>query len=315
MDKVLLILPDNNKGKYITKGYGSAFEELNYFVIERKIYDLNVEEIQQIKPHLVFCFWSDIKQNGLLKAFFDELVLENTVFIHCSELESEIPEIFKNKNKNYCFSTDSKDKKCKIIQCINPKNYKTKFNGYNFSITFSGNPAYPNREELLSKLIFNYGPINIFCRSFDFYKSVDEIYKNKLLNDNYLELYRASYKGYVESQKEIAEIYCSSKINIDIENKNKKNLNYRCLEILASGGFLITPYNKYTVKQFDDGKDVETYKNFSELSDKIDFYLKNLNIAQSIAYRGKKNAVSNHSFYDRLKKMLKVIYGKDTCSR
>ena len=30
-----------------------------------------------------------------------------------------------------------------------------------------------------------------------------------------------------------------------------------------------------------------------------------------IAYNGKKNAISNHAFCDRLKSILKVIYGED----
>ena len=41
MDKVLVILPDNNKGKYLAKAYSSAFSELSFFVIERKIFDLH----------------------------------------------------------------------------------------------------------------------------------------------------------------------------------------------------------------------------------------------------------------------------------
>ena len=42
MDKALVIIPDNNKGKYIAKGYISAFKDLGYFVIEKKIYDLEL---------------------------------------------------------------------------------------------------------------------------------------------------------------------------------------------------------------------------------------------------------------------------------
>ena len=39
MDKVLVILSDNNKGKFISKGFSSSFKELSYFVYEKKIYD------------------------------------------------------------------------------------------------------------------------------------------------------------------------------------------------------------------------------------------------------------------------------------
>ncbi len=315
MDKVLIILSDNNKGKFIAKGFSSAFKELHYFVYEKKIYDLNVEEITKINPHLVFVLWTDMTQKDLLINFLNDFKCENTVFMHCAELLSEIEVDCVSKNNHYVFASDMKGKKTKLLSSIMPSDYKTKFKGYKYNITFAGNPAYRNREEVLSKLILNFGPINIFCRSFDFYKSVDEIYKDKLLNDYMLELYRASYKGYVESQNELAKIYVSSKINLDIEKENPKSVNYRFLEVLASGGFLIAPYNKKIVKYFEDGKEFESYSNSDELIDKICFYLKNLNIAQLIASNGKKNAVSNHSFYDRLKSMLKVIYGKNISSR
>ena len=45
MDKALIIISDNNKGKYISKGFANSFRELSYFVIEKKIYDLNIEKI------------------------------------------------------------------------------------------------------------------------------------------------------------------------------------------------------------------------------------------------------------------------------
>ena len=100
-----------------------------------------------------------------------------------------------------------------------------------------------------------------------------------------------------------------------MKNPNNKDLNYRFLEILASGGFLLSPKNDVTSLYFEDGKEFDSYVNDVDLIDKIDFYLKNVNIAQLISSKGRKNLVSNHSFYDRLKSMLKVIYGKDFSSR
>ena len=92
-------------------------------------------------------------------------------------------------------------------------------------------------------------------------------------------------------------------------------MNYRFLEILASGGFLLSPVNEITTLHFDEGKEFESYDDEIDLVDKVDFYLKNANLAQLIASKGKRNVVSNHSFYDRLKAMLKVIYGKDFSNR
>lgn len=315
MDKALIISSDNNKGKFISKGFSAAFKDLHYFVYEKKIYDLNIDEVNKILPNIIFIFWTDMTQKDILLEFLNSYDDQSTIFIHCAELLSHIEDSFIDKKNHFVFVSDSKNKKFKFLSSVNAKEYKTKFRGYNYNITFAGNPASKKREEILSKLVYNFGPINIFCRSYDFYKSVDDIQKSKLLDDYMLELYKSSYKGYVESQKELSNIFVSSKINIDIENEQPKNLNYRLLEVLVSGGFLIAPYNKKIIKHFDDGKEFETYSSDFELVDKVNFYLKNLNIAQLIASNGKKNAVSNHSFYDRLKSMLKVIYGKDFSNR
>lgn len=315
MEKTLIILSDNNKGKFISKGFSDAFKELSYFVYEKKVYDINIEEINKIAPEIIFIFWTDMTQKEIIIDFLKNYQNKNTVIINCAELKNEIPASVLKKKNSHLFTTDAKKKQSKYIQCINPRAYKTKFQNYKYTITFSGNPSYPNREKILSDLIKTYGIINIFSRSYDFYKSVDEIYKNKLLDDNYMELYRKSYKGYVENPKELSQIYSSSKINIDMENENTKEINYRCLEIMASGGFLIAPYNDKIIKYFENGIEFETYNSTVDLIDKIDFYLKNLNIAQLIQEKGRKNIVNNFSFYDRLKVMLKVVYGKDISNR
>lgn len=315
MDKVIVIQSDNNKERFISKGFSSAFSALSFFVYERKVYDLDINDLNKINASIIFIFWSDIIQKDIIINIFNQYTNKNTIFIHCADFNVDIPECFKNNQKHYIFTMDSDAKKYRYISGINAKEYKTKFNGYKYSLTFAGNPAMYNRECILAHLIYNFGIINIFCRSYDFYKSVDEIYKNKLLNDNYLELYKASYKGYVQSAKELANIYATSKINIDLESEKSKFLNYRCLEIMASGGFLITPYNKEIIKYFDNGIDLETYKSNHDLTDKIRFYLQNLNIAMLIAEKGRKNTINNCSFYDRLKDMLKVIYGKNFSNR
>ena len=314
MDKVVLIIPDNNKGKFIAKGYSSAFKELSYFVIEKKVYDINVDEIHKISPHVVFICWVDIAQKDVIYNFIENYNNEETIFIHVAEYIDEIPEEYNNKNNHFLFANDSKTHDRKIKTGIAASDYKSKFSGYKYNITFAGNPATSHREKLLSKLIYNFGPINIFCRSFDFYKSLEEIQEKNLLNEYFAELYKQSYKGYVESQKELSDIFISSKINLDFESIFQKDINFRCLEILAAGGFLISEYNENLVKYFDEGKELEVFETDDDLIDKINFYLGNLNLAQMIAVKGRRNAVNNFSYTDILKSILKVVYGEDISS-
>ena len=246
MKKVLIILPDDNKGKYITKGYSSAFRDNGFFVIEKKIYDLNINEVYKINPDCIFHFWSAYSSVDTLLDFYKNINSESIKFINHAEISDSIPAEIRKKNLSYCFSQNEKVKKNRILLGINGKDYKSKFSGYKYSITFAGNPAYENREKLLASIIYNFGELNIFCRSFDFYKSVDEMYKLKILPDRYIDIYRSSYKGYLDSQSELAQVYTSSKVNIDMINPDKDYTNYRCYEILASGGFMLAPKSKYT---------------------------------------------------------------------
>lgn len=315
MKKALVILPDDNKGKYIAKGCSSAFSDNGFFVVEKKIYDLNIEEVYKINPDCIFYFWSDNLQNDMLMEFYKNINTEKIKLINFAEISDNIPKNIRKKTASYCFSSNEKTKKNRINLGINGKDYKVKFTGYKYSVTFAGNPAYENREELLASIIYNFGELNIFCRSFDFYKSVDELYKLNLLPERYIDIYRSSYRGYVDSQAELAEIFSSSKVNIDMITPEKSTVNYRCFEILASGGFLIAPKSQLKEYLFDIGRDFDFYNSKEELIDKIRFYLKNLNIAQLVAMNGRKNVISNHSFCDRLKSILKAIYGKDFSSR
>ena len=310
MDKVLVIMPDDNKGKYVAKGYSNAFKSLSYFVIEKKIFDLNRDEIQKISPHIIFCYWSSSMLKDELINFL-HTVSDSSKIVYLAEAKGKIPEELIKRENAFEFYYEVEKSKNKLLPAINIKDYKAKFKQYKYGITFAGNPAYLVREKILSDIIMRYGNINIFCRSFDFYKSADEIESQKLLTGRFLDLYRESYKGYVETPKELADIYISSKINIDLPNPNKTEMNYRCLEITASGGFLIAPEYKNIEKRFELGKEIEVYNNSVDLTDKIEFYLKNLNIAQLISAKGRKNAASNYLYTDRVKKLIKEIYGKD----
>lgn len=314
MKKAITIISDNNKGKFISKGFSNAFKKLSFFVYDMKIYDFDVNAINKIAPDIIFIFWSDIREKSELQNSIEAISCD-VDFIHCAEFLDDIPQNFQKMKGHYIFAGDNKNKKNKYIQPVSASDYKAYFNGYKYNITFAGNPSYKNREIILSQLIKNFGRINIFSRSFDFYKSLDEIAGQKLLNEYELELYNNSYKGCADSTKELADIYASSKINIDIANERFKDINYRLLEITASGGFVIAPFSIGAAKQYDKGKDIETYRDIYELTDKTEFYLKNTNLAQMIALNGKKNTVSNFSYYDKLKTMLKVIYGKNFSSR
>ena len=108
----------------------------------------------------------------------------------------------------------------------------------------------------------------------------------QLLTEEEMETYKNAYRGFLTTEKELAEVYQSSKINVNITLQGKSSLNYRVFEIPASCGFLITDYMDDLEENFEISRDLEAYRDVGDLVDKIKFYLKNPQIAERIAING-----------------------------
>ena len=129
--------------------------------------------------------------------------------------------------------------------------------------------------------------------------------KNKqFLSDEELDVYKSAYKGFLKTEKDLANVYSNSKVNLNITLQGKSGLNYRVFEVLASRGFLITDDLSDIHKNFVVSKELEVYKDVADLIDKIKFYLKNPLIAEKIALLGFSNVIKSHSYTARVKKLL-----------
>lgn len=169
---------------------------------------------------------------------------------------------------------------------INLETYKTDFSGYKYSISFVGNPSLDNCLEILCDLVKIFKKkLHIFSSEKDFLQSIENIKATALLDEDELKIYSKCWIEIPEEKNDLAKIFNSSKINLNI------NSNYQIFEILSSGGFLLTNENENLEKYFKISKHLETYKDINDLIDKIDFYLKNLTIAQKIAYLGKREVI------------------------
>jgi len=183
---------------------------------------------------------------------------------------------------------------------INLDKYKTYFSGYKHTISFVGNPSVEGNLKVLCELIKVFKTkINIFSTEKLFKKSIEIIKEKNFLNEEYLIIYSNCYRDLVEKEEYLSNIYNSSKINLNIDLKGTSLKNLQLFEILASGGFLITNEKKDLADFFKPSKHLETYKNTNDLIDKIDFYLKNLDIAQKIAQNGKFELIKNSSIYNQ----------------
>lgn len=175
----------------------------------------------------------------------------------------------------------------KKIPKINLDNYNVDFSGFKYSISFVGNPCSDSSIELLCDLVKSFGrKLHIFSSDKEFSNSVKKIKKENLLEENDLQVYLKTWTSTPSSEIDLAKIYSSSRINI--HTTSKKNQKKRQLfEIFTAGGFILTEYDNDLKDYPDFLKYLDTYKTSDDLIDKIEFYLKNSEIAQKMAILGK----------------------------
>lgn len=303
-------------------GFANGFE-LNKCLVKTKMVDeLSEVDISKFKPDMIlgydYSFLMDeactkiIKQSGcknLVCYFADEpkgkFALGERHHLY-EELKKFNPKIFiwdKNFLNDFSNSTY-------LPLAINPDKYlMAGFLGYKYSISFVGRPLTDIRQEILCELVKTFkNKLHIFSYEKHFLKSIEEIKEKNLLDDNDLEIYSKCWEGFIEKEEDLAKIYNSSKINLNINLQGKSSINYRVFEVLAAGGFLLTDEREDINKYFKVSKHLETYKNTTDLIDKINFYLKNLNIAQRIAQLGKFEVIENHVFSARARNILKTVF-------
>ena len=109
----------------------------------------------------------------------------------------------------------------------------------------------------------------------------------------------------------LREIYNNTKVNIDINRLVIRNgFTQRVFDVLACKGFLITSY-KPLVEQFfrTNGTDREivTFQNKEELVTLVRYYLVHESERLSIAERGYRKVLSQHTYHHRIMEIFKTL--------
>lgn len=306
-----MVIPDNLAGKYILEGFAKGFArnfESNKFRVVKKTLKEIISGLEDFIPDIIFGWEYSFLENEKCKNIIQKSGCKNFAFYFAHEPEQNkdlFEEIKKLNSKIFISDKDfAKGYKNSIYLPLaaSPRKYHIDFSGFKHTITFAGNPSHESCQGILTELVKVFkNKISIFCDKKDFQKSLKEIKAKNLLDNDDLEIYSNCWKGFLESEQELAEVYNSSKINLNITTNGKSSLNYRVFEILASGGFLLTDEREDLKEFFEISKQLETYSSIEDLIDKIDFYLKNLNIAQKIAQSGKFEVAKSHTFSARAK--------------
>jgi spore maturation protein CgeB len=106
-----------------------------------------------------------------------------------------------------------------------------------------------------------------------------------------------------------AACFNSAKIVINsLHPMESGGLNARAFEVAGCGGFQLITVSGAVSRHFIPGKEIETFRDLSELREKILYYLSHDEERCAIAEAGRRRAHSEHTYTNRLKQMLNIVF-------
>ncbi|MDD3150220.1 MAG: glycosyltransferase [Candidatus Gastranaerophilales bacterium] len=325
MYKILAVSPISIAGELIMSGLLKGFEQLSCKTLNISVKNFDddkiLAKIKKFNPDLIIGYDYGHFINNEVESFIKSLnkpVIHyfgdnpKSKFAHSGNIEL----ISKLENsKNILFMWDSayvnalKNKTQYLPLAADADLYDVKeIDGFKYNISFVGRPLTEKRISLLCKIIEKFpDKLSIFCYEPHFQKSVEEIKNRKLLNNKLLKNYMSSYKGFLKTEKELAFVYKTSQINLNITEQEGHGLNYRVFEVLASGGFLLTDYVEDIDKFFIADENIMFYKNNNEAIEKISKMLNNADKRKQIAKNGQEILLKEHQFKNRAEYIIKTL--------
>ena len=106
---------------------------------------------------------------------------------------------------------------------------------------------------------------------------------------------------------EMNKIFHASKINLNINLKiSQSGMPLRTLDILGSGGFLLSSYQPELAEFFIPDSEVVFYSDIQEAVDKTSFYLANEDLRRQIALNGCQRALEEFNYTKLFTKLFKT---------
>lgn len=114
-----------------------------------------------------------------------------------------------------------------------------------------------------------------------------------------------TFHGVADPGKEVAEIYCTADINVDVNRIYQPEvIPLRVFDVLACGGFLIAEHSKALADQFELDKELVTYRTLAELEDLVAHYREHPEEAHRIARAGLEAVRARHTMRSRVRTLL-----------
>ena len=113
--------------------------------------------------------------------------------------------------------------------------------------------------------------------------------------------------GPVDYYDEMPYVFKNARINLNITLRSiKTGIPLRAFDIMGNGGFLLTNYQEEFLEYFKPDQDFVYYENIEDAVEKAKYYLQHPEIREKIAERGKKKVYNEHTFEERVKRMIMV---------
>ena len=110
-----------------------------------------------------------------------------------------------------------------------------------------------------------------------------------------------TFMGSANYLKEMPYIFYHSKINLNITLKIlQTGIPLRALDILGSGGFLLSNYQEEIIENFIPDEDVVIYADIQDALDKAEYYLTHEDKRKRIALSGQKKAYDTFNYSKQL---------------
>ena len=113
--------------------------------------------------------------------------------------------------------------------------------------------------------------------------------------------------GYIDYYTKMPEVFANSRVNLNISLKAiRTGIPLRVIDIMGSGGFVLSNYQEEILEYMHPGIDCEVYESLEDAYYKAEFYLKNEELRQQIAWNGLELVRRDFTFEDRVKALLEL---------
>lgn len=115
-------------------------------------------------------------------------------------------------------------------------------------------------------------------------------------------------RGKIDYYNDMPYVFMNSKINLNITLRSiKTGIPLRALDIMGSGGFLLTNYQEEMFEYFEADKDFVYYSDYNDLRDKVSYYLEHEQERKEIAYNGCEKVRKSHNLRSRMEEILEIV--------